>query len=229
MSKAFAWSHSRLRAFETCPARHKAIDIDKLFADEGEAAAAGKATHTALEFACRDKVPLPPEEKRYQGVVDKVNALPGFKFYEQKLAINACFSPVTYFAPDVWLRVVVDLLVLDRYADPTRGAAVDYKTGKPKADYDQLELNAAVLLATYPTMQTVELAYWWIAYGGGTMKKKVAREDLSAIWTKFMPRVRAYEKARADGVFYPKPSGLCKKHCPVDTCQYYGVGAGRHR
>lgn len=29
------------------------------------------------------------------------------------------------------------------------------------------------------------------------------------------------------GIFPPKPSGLCKKHCPVETCEYYTTGIYR--
>ena len=53
-------------------------------------------------------------------------------------------------------------------------------------------------------------------------KEHFKRSDIGAIWSRFLPRVERLEKAVKDGDFPPKPSGLCKKWCPVTTCEFHG-------
>src|SRR5215472_2339557 len=52
------------------------------------------------------------------------------------------------------------------------------------------------------------------------------RSDLTQIWAEIMPRVNAMERAKLFEKFPPTPSGLCKRFCPVTSCQYHGKGSG---
>lgn len=221
MTKPFAWSHSRLSAFETCPYRHEQVDLLKKIKDENPAGLEGQNIHKALENYCRDGAPIPAKYANYRNIGDRVRALPGDKKYEQKLAVTERFEPCDYFAKDVWFRCVVDVLILI----PPRAAALDYKTGKIKVNYDQLSLNSACIFAHYPEIETVDTRYWWVAYGGGFLKKRYERTAVGEVWSGFLPRVNAYRNAVEQNKFLPKPSGLCKRHCPVDTCPHHGVGA----
>lgn len=222
MTKPFAWSFSRLSAFETCPLRHKEVDLLKNYSDENPAGTEGQNIHKALENYCRDGEPLPAKYARFRDVGDRVRALPAErKLYEQKLAVTERFEPCGFFDKGVWYRCVVDVLMLDA----PRAAALDYKTGKIKNNHDQLTLNAACIFAHHPEIEVVDTRYWWIAYGGGFTKKRFTRSALGEMWSEFLPRVRAYRKAVEEDRFLPKPSGLCKRYCPVETCAHHGVGS----
>jgi hypothetical protein len=217
--KPFAWSISRLGSFETCPRRHHEVDLLKNFAEGPNAQRDfGGDLHKALEEACRDNVPLPPHFEGYQWVVDKILALPGAKKFEQKWGIDRNFGQVGFFDNACWLRVVIDVFI--RVGD--RAAVVDYKTGKVKEDMSQLLLNAAVIFAYFPQVNTVDVAYWWICQKRKVTRGTYHRADLPQIWNKFLPRAKAYEDAYTKGEFFANPSGLCKRYCPVTTCQFHG-------
>jgi hypothetical protein len=218
-----AWSHSRLQAFDTCPKRH--LEVDRLVNyPEGPNAQRdfGSELHAALEHYCRSDVPFPPGLDGYQEIGDKVRAIPGEKLFEQKLAIDQHYQPCDFRGPDAWLRVVIDVLVLDWAAQVA--AVIDYKTGKRKDDFSQLQLNAAVIFAHYPDIFTVEATYWWLCIKGKPIDRRTYTKhgDLAAIWNKFLPKVKAYENAVQTEVFLPKPSGLCKNYCPVLSCPFHG-------
>jgi hypothetical protein len=215
----FKWSHSRLAAFESCPRKHNECDLAKNYVEPPSVQMTfGSDVHKALELHCRDGVPLPSEHASYQDVADTIKALPGIKFYEQKLALRRDFSPCGFFADGVWFRCVVDVLV----TDDDRALIVDYKTGKIKDDFSQLQLNAAAIFAHNPHINKIGAAFWWIAKGKKLTKASYVRADLPAIWGKFLPKVQTYEKAVREQRFLPNPSGLCKNWCPVKSCQFCG-------
>ena len=53
-------------------------------------------------------------------------------------------------------------------------------------------------------------------------KHQTRREDAPRLWQKYREKIAAPEGAKASGVWNPKRSGLCKKHCPVAECEFYG-------
>jgi hypothetical protein len=215
----FNWSPSSLSSFETCGRRHHEVKVLKNFPDPpGPAAQYGTDVHKSLEEYCRDGVPIPAAHRQYQGYADILLALPGRKFYEQKVGIRKDFSPCGFFDADVWHRCVIDMLILDG----ERAACIDHKTGKVKHDLTQLNLNAAVVFAHHPEVQTVSLAYAWIAQGRKFTRHKVDRRDLPDLWARLLPRVNALERAFETGRWLPNPSGLCRRYCPVTTCQFHG-------
>lgn len=223
IAREISWSHSRLQAFETCPRRHHEVDILKNFVEgDNEKRDYGSDVHFALEMRCRHDKELEPEYAHFQPVADAVLALPGEKHFEERLAIDRNFQPCGYLDdPKTWLRVVVDVLIING----ERAGALDYKTGKRKADFSQLQLNAAVVFAHYPHINSVTATYWWIGTKGRpTDTRTYERVDLPDIWTKFLPKVRNYQKACGTQDFPPRPSGLCKNYCPVTTCPFHGKG-----
>jgi PD-(D/E)XK nuclease superfamily len=215
----FKWSHSRLTSFETCPRRHNECDLQKNYPEPPSAAMTfGSDAHKALELFCRDGVPLPSEFSSYQDVADTIVGLPGVKYYEQQLALTEDFSPCGFFDENAWFRCIVDVLIIDG----DRALIVDYKTGKIKDDPSQLQLNAAAIFAHYPEVNGIGAAFWWIAKGKKLTPSKFTRAGLPDIWNKFLPRVKKYSNAVAQGKFFPNPSGLCKNYCPVKSCSFCG-------
>ena len=100
---------------------------------------------------------------------------------------------------------------------------LDYKTGKPKEDGDQLKLFAATTFALEPWLESVKTGYLWLAHNKVT-DASFKREDVSVIWQEFVPRVQRMQKAQELDLWPPRPSGLCKAWCPVGKrlCEFCG-------
>jgi RecB family exonuclease len=141
--------------------------------------------------------------------------LPGETSGELKFAMARSFDPVEYFAPNVFVRVVVDLLNV-------RGSTaliIDYKTGKPKPGFTQLELSAAVLSTHLPEIETFKMAYVWLA-DRKVSPHTLTKQQLIGVWNTILPRVAKIESALRTTDFPAKQTGLCK-YCPVKTCVHW--------
>lgn len=213
MAGVLPWSYSSLTAFETCPRRFQLTRILKTVTEpQTEATLWGNRVHKALENAVGKGIPLPNGFEQYQAIVNRLRAFPGPKMAEAKFGLTKSLQPTTFFAKDVWFRGVLDLTLIQ--PSGTSAVVLDYKTGKPKDDGDQLKLFAASTFAQRPALQEVKTGYLWLAHDK-VNTETFRREDVPVIWQEFIPRVARMEKALADDRWPPNPSGLCKAWCPV--------------
>ncbi len=214
------WSYSSLSSFEQCPRRYAVIRVHKLVADPPNAASKhGDEVHKALELYVKDGTALPVKYAQYEPIVSKIAKSPGDVYAEQRFALTRDIKPTTFFAPDCWVRGVLDVTVV-RGAKAT---VLDYKTGKPKNDPDQLKLFAAAVFGQYPEVDTVKTGYLWLAYDIADTEI-YTRSQAADIWKSFEVRVERLEHAMKYDEFPPKPSGLCKNYCPVpkNICEFSG-------
>jgi hypothetical protein len=187
-----------------------------------EATLWGNRVHKALELRVGQGTPLPETMKQFEAVAAPIAAMrkTGANIQvEQKLALNINFRPTTYFAKDVWLRSVADVV-----AEKGKNAVVlDHKTGKKKPDSQQLRLSAAVVFATKPYITNITCSFLWLTDGTNTTEKFL-REDAASIWAEFLPRVKRMETAIKEDKMPPNPSGLCRSWCPVGRklCDHCG-------
>ena len=213
-----AWSYSSLTAYETCPRRYYHTRVVKdVVEPETQALTWGNAVHKALELRAKESKPLPTGMEQWEPLVAKILAAGGEVFTEKQIALTETFTPCDWFADDVWVRGVVDIGVV-------RGpllVALDYKTGKPKRDSDQLRLFAALLMAIYPDCDTVKTGFLWLKTNG-IDQARFERGDLPDIWNKFLPRVKALEEAHRTSTWPVRPSGLCRNWCPCKQCPHNG-------
>ena len=212
------WSYSSLTAYETCPRRYYHTRVAKdIVEPETQALTWGNAVHKALELRAKEDKPLPTGMEHWEPLVAKILAAGGEVFTEKQIALTKNFTPCDWFADDVWVRGVVDIGVV-------RGpllVALDYKTGKPKHDSDQLQLFAALLMAVYPECDTVKTGFLWLKTNG-VDQARFERGDLPNIWNKFLPRVKALEEAHRTTTWPVRPSGLCRNWCPCKQCPHNG-------
>lgn len=220
MSKPFAWSYSLLQAFETCPRRFKLTRLTKTVVEpQSEAMTHGNEVHKSLELAVADGRPLPAKHAQYQPFVNAVLAAPGVKHAEMKFGLTRDFRPTEFFGRDVWLRGILDL----RVVLPKSATVIDWKTGKPKADDDQMRLFAVSMFSIHPEIDKVRTGYAWLAHN--KLDSAVFhRADAPAIWQEFIVRVGRVTKAADTGEYPPRPSGLCRNWCPVPRgmCEFSG-------
>jgi hypothetical protein len=220
MSKPFAWSFSALDSWEQCARKHYETRLAKNWPDPpSESANWGKIVHKAFEDRIEHKTPLPDAlQLAYaEPIIQRLEQVPGTMRAEYKLAINDKFQPTEFFAKDAWCRAVGDVIIQN---GPTAFAA-DWKTGKFKDGDDQLKLQSAVMFCHYPHLQKIGINYFWLKDKKVTARE-YTRDQVPVMWRDFLPRAKRMEQQIADKRFDPKPSGLCKKHCPVLSCEHNG-------
>lgn len=214
-----AWSFSYLQAYEQCPRRFELTKIKKLVTEpQTEQTMWGNQVHKALELRVKENKPLEDRFKQFEPIMTRIIAADGRKEPEQKFGITADFRKTTFFAKDVWCRGILDLSIVRNKS----AILLDYKTGKPKSDGDQMRLFAATAFTLYPWIERADTGYLWIA-SDKIDTKTYTREDVPAIWDEFAGRVRRIEIAIDKGNFPPNPSGLCKGWCPVGKqhCEFW--------
>ncbi len=221
--KRFAWSYSRLKNFESCPLKHQCYDITKSVVEEQEPGGPldyGNTVHKALAAAIGKDTPLPTELIYLRPWVYKVRAGPGKLLVEQQYAITAEFAPCAWFSPVAWFRSIGDVVRID----PPVALILDWKTGKIVEDSVQLALMAQCVFCHFPEVSVVRSEFVWLAHEC-TTSDRFTRDKLVTMWPGLFARVEAMEQAFNTGVYTPKPSGLCVRHCGVTQCEFHGKGS----
>jgi hypothetical protein len=218
------WSYTALTSFETCPRRHYLTRATKTVKEpEGEALVWGRRVHEALEHRLQLHKPLPAELKQYEPIVAKLLDKPAVRFVEEQIALTKEFDRTPWFSKEVWVRGAFDLAL--QYADnPAYDMLIiDWKTGKVKPDSDQLKLFAALAFTVYPQVNTVKTAFVWLKDSKIT-PEMFTRDQSSEIWAEFSARVARLDNAYTTGKWPAKPSGLCRRWCPVGKrhCEFCG-------
>jgi RecB family exonuclease len=216
-------SFSRLSTFEQCPAQFDYLYVSKRVQNStNEASEYGDRVHKVLEaygllgseeerITMRANAALEESATlvKWAGVVDKILARPGQKFFEHQMAVNKQLQPVDWFDKDVWIRSIADVLVVDG----DTAYCLDYKTGKVKDNPTQLQLFAAMVMWHFPQVQTVKTSFIWLRFDE-TTNAKYERRFLDALWRALEPRFTKVQEVVDLGVFDTKPSGLCP-WCPA--------------
>lgn len=216
------WSFSKIKAFEQCPKQFYHEKVLKEFpVVETEAMRYGTEFHLAAEEYIRDGKPIPKKFSFAQDMLDSLNAKRGVKMCEKKMGLTENLEPCDFFADNVWFRGIADLLIIDVLADTAW--VIDYKTGKSSkyADKGQLELMALTVFAHYPDVKKVRAGLLFVI-SKDLIKDRYADFDKSKLWEKWLGKYNAMKIAAETNVWNPKPSGLCKRHCPVTVCVHNG-------
>jgi hypothetical protein len=218
--KAFAWSYSKLKNFETCPKRHWHVDVARdVKEEESEQLSYGNALHKALAEAISGKAPLPKPFSLHQSWVDKVTAGGNATILvEQQLAITKDFGPTEWFGSDAWYRGIADVIKISGPA----AVVLDWKTGKILEDGVQLALMAACVFAHHPEVQVIRTEFVWLKEDA-TTRADFNRQDMAKVWAGVLPRVQTLEAAHTGANFPPRPGNLCRRWCPVVACPHHGV------
>lgn len=221
--KAFAWSYSKLKNYETCPKRYYNVDVARVVKEEeSEQLQYGNTLHKVIAEAISGKAPLPKHFAHLQSWVDKVTA-PGIGqpkiLVEQQLAIRADYGPTEWFGKDAWYRGIADVI---KIMGPV-AVVLDWKTGKILEDGIQLALMAQCVFAHHPSIQKIRTEFIWLKEGDATTRADFTREDMVKVWAGLIPRVQLLEAAHKSAEFPAKPGNLCRRWCPVENCAHHGV------
>ena len=222
MSKAAPWSFSRIKAFEQCPKQFYHEKVLKQYPFiQTDAMIYGNQFHKACEDYIGKGEPIPERFMYIKDALDKLNQRKGVKICEQRLGVTANLEPCTFGARNVWFRGIVDLAILDE--DSGIGWIIDYKTGKSAkyADKGQLELMALAIFAHYPKITSIRAGLLFVV-ANKLVKETYEVVDRANLWEKWASNYATMEKAFEADVWNPRPSGLCKRHCPVTECAHNG-------
>lgn len=225
IAKPLPTSFSALDSFETCPLKHYLTRVSKEVPDPpGEAIQWGNTVHKALEKYLRDEAALPKSVAPYQKYADQIKRQAGATganlLVENQLCVDEAFQPTGWWDKNGWFRGVIDVALME----PTAARVFDWKTGKQKDNFDQLEMFAALITSHYPEVETIHSAFVWLQPRKLT-KKTFAQEAARRFWAKLTPRVDRLQEAFETNKWPARPSGLCKNWCPVGSknCSHCGV------
>ncbi len=220
-TKPIRWSHSSLKLYEQCPRQYHEKNVLKLHPfTETEATRYGTQVHEALEHYVRDGKPIPPEYAAFKPIVDALLSKPGRKLAEHEMALTVDLQPCEWNSPDAWARGIADILIVDD--DGLKAWVGDWKTGNNKyPDRDQLVLMSLMVFKHFPHIRKVNSALLFIVKGT-MVKMQMSYDQADPFWWKYRERVAKIAASHATGVWNPQQSGLCKKHCPVTTCEFNG-------
>jgi len=218
MAKKFAWSFSALSSYELCAKKHWHVNIAKDVKEPpNDAGDYGQAAHKHFEHRMMKDKPLPLDLRHHETTLSKISQRPGDKYGEQKLALNDKFELTGFFDKDVWVRVIIDFMVVEG----NKALIIDWKFGKQKKGDDQLDLMAAVIFASMPEIEYIASAYYW-AKEKEFKSVTYDRHDIAEIWNNFIPRADALEHAINNSEFPATPGFLCKNWCWVKSCPHCG-------
>ena len=221
MTVKLAHSYSALKQYENCPKRYYHQRITKEVKDEpGTATVHGERVHKQLEdYLKAPATGLPPESAALKPLCDTVRASVdggGALLVEQEYTLSSDLQPTSWFAPNAWLRFKLDVLAIR-----PNGTAmvVDWKTGKRRPDFDQLEMFALAVFSFWPAITKVSSMFVWTKENA--IDKEVYRlERKDEMWTRLLTRINRVEKSLETDNWPAKPSGLCK-FCPCrNFCEF---------
>lgn len=213
------WSHSALKEFEQCPRKYHEVRVLKLhpFADT-EQIRYGKELHKAAEDYIGDGLVLPPQFEFIKPTLDALVKKPGRKLVEHQMALTEYLKPCDWKHPQVWLRGVADLLIIDD--ENLTARVIDYKTGSNKyPDRDQLELMSLMVFAHFPHIRRVMSALLFVVKND-MVRQEMTVDQADAGWWDYRNRVARIAAAKDSNVWNPKQSPLCG-WCPCTGCEHH--------
>lgn len=223
--KPKAWSYSALNKFLTCPMQYYEVNITKRFADDTtEENLWGNRVHEEIDklirlgrYDMRGAEVLTPAMQRHVAEVIKPYIHADRLMSEMKIGLDQKLNPCDWFSKKIWLRAIIDVL----HTHSGIATVIDWKTGKVRPDTKQMKLFALVVFWTRPDVHTVQTRLEWLKYGDRTVID-FHRDDIPMLENSFIKDIGAFKKAFVQETFPPKPSGLCKKYCPVLSCEHNG-------
>ena len=218
MSSKLSHSFSSIKMFENCPLQYYRVRILKDVQNVGgEATIWGEHVHKHLELRLKKEAMLPDDFTHMEPLVLAVERVAGNRPLEaeREAVLNSSLTPTGWWDKDAWLRSKLDVFI----NRAPHAYVFDWKTGKRRPDFSQLELFALQVFAHHPEVHFVHSAFLWVKEGSMD-KETYRREDMTPMWDKVLTRIKRIEQAEATGVWPAKPSGLCP-FCPArPTCKY---------
>ena len=212
------WAYSGWKTFNTCAKQYLHKYILKDVSDPpGPEAEYGTRVHKAFEDYLAGRADFPIEHAQFRKYADAVAAWKGDLYVEHKMALDFNMEPCDFFDKNYFVRGVVDLASIN-------GAVaniLDWKTGKSAkyADLKQLELMSLLIFKHFPQVQRTKAGLVFLV-PDKIVKARYDKKDEQALWLRWMYEVSRIQQAKDKNNFGPSPNNLCKRHCPVLSCDF---------
>lgn len=214
-------SYSSIKLYENCPLRYYRQRIIKDVVDEGgEASKHGERIHQYLEYRLKSNQLLPQEVAQYEPLCSMVERIAhgGQLEIEKELVLTENLTPTGWWDSDAWLRSKLDVLVING----NDAIVMDWKTGKRKADFFQMQMFAAQVFKHYPEVVRVKTILVWLK----TLEQDTEtynRININEVWAEIMKRIQRIHSSVEHDNWPAKPSGLCR-YCPCrHNCDFARV------
>ena len=214
-------SYSHIKAFEQCPKLfYHAKHLNEFPFRESADTLYGKEMHKVAEDAIDSNAPIPSRFSYMEKPLASLKNKAGNKFPEIKLGVTASLVPCGFFSSEVWVRGIIDLLIVDGKL----GWIIDYKSSMKTqyAEKDQLELMALLTFASYPEIDKINAGLMY-PRANKLIKATYHRADKGTLWSGWIARNNAMKQAYELDKWATRQSGLCRKHCPVTECVHNGA------
>jgi hypothetical protein len=222
--KPFTTTYSKIKNFETCPKRYHEVDVLKLYEMDTTELDRGNRMHKAMKERVLNKTELPLEFGYMEKWAEKLTTVVDPQQIiqcELKLAVSRTLDGVAYYDKRVWMRTVIDYIILVPDTIGYFAHIVDYKTGKPKDDDTQLLINAASVFANNLLVNRIRTTFLWTEYND-TRHFIITRNNFKEFWPDIVARAHKQELAHINNDFPATKCGLCRDYCPVVTCEFNG-------
>ena len=213
---SFTWSFSSLKEYVNCPRQYHEVKVLKNYTKRvTREMTFGTEVHKYCEDYIGEGKPLPKNYLHFKPVLDELLAIPGTRYPEYKMALDAEGKPSAY-GSGYWVRGIVDLLIVDG----DQAYIVDYKTGSNKyPDPKQLKLMALMTFAHFPEVQKIKAGLLFIVHTS-FVDEAYTRDQVNELWDQFHPDLQRLQTSYDTGVWNPNQTPLCG-WCPVTSCENY--------
>ena len=218
--KLTPFAYTKLKAFETCPKQGQARYITKEYPFvKTDAMEYGIEVHQLLKDYINDNVPFPPDYAWLEQFVPIRSDDTELFTSELGLGITKDFSPCSFYDADCFFRGYLDVL----HIEGDLAVIVDWKTGKPYEDPDELMLHAMLAKAHYPQVKHWRGYYTWL-------KTKQIGEihtlSPAVTYRNLIKRVERVESHKEFGDFFANKNPLCP-WCDLESCHNYTGRKGK--
>lgn len=213
------WTVTKLKLLTTCARKFEAAYVTKTTPYvESDAQRRGKYLHSKFEeyLSVIPQQELPSDLGMHKKMLDEILALPGTLFGELKIALDTNAKPCGQYDRNVWYRGVIDATLINE----TLANVWDWKNGKRREDWEQLDTYAIHTFALHPGVDTVVGQFYW-ATTGDFSRRAYKRSDVPALWKKLLPDLKAYNTAFKTDTWPAKRNALCREYCDVSGCEHW--------
>lgn len=226
-SKTISWSLSAIGCYEKCQLKAKFKYVDRIKEARSETASRGVGFHKDIEnFLTGVAETLPDSISFYSDWLKEVKK---YEIYpEKKISLCRDWNSTTWDGPGVYLKAVLDLLVVRREEtgeDKVAGGAAkeliiyDWKTGKIYPDHDdQKSLYSVAAFGEFPSVYSVRAIHVYLDLRQ-IREKTFHRDQMHELRTAWDGRARQFLEA------LKTPEGMIPN--PGFHCRWCGYSAAR--
>ena len=204
----FPLAYTKLKAFETCPRQGYARYISKEYPFKPTPAMDyGNKVHEAFKDRINNDTPFPSDLVWLEQFLPSHTMDTSVYEAELPLAVDRDCNPCSFYDGECFFRGKLDLFNVEG----DTGYVIDWKTGKPYEDPDELNLHAMVAKASYPKVKHWRGFYVWLR------NRTIGDIHVLSPAVTYRKLITRVEKLKLEDI--PKKNPLCP-WCSLTSCEF---------